>query len=289
MKLSSITRSLLIAIFTISYSPKIIAQTTNLDSALDSQQNDFTTELTPTTESIPILSNVNHVLSSLSSPDEILSDLEDILVNTAEGIVNDLESLWTDTWDSLIGTESTLIVGSMGIPDPTSVENTIENQSTLTTDLLSEVIGTATGGNGSVIVQSDLNTQFMADLAKSVANGATLSETAQEQALAKLELSTQATNQSFTLAQDSEGQDVSQNILRNISSQLAQQQILDQLILSEQQQARIDRAIHNQVGAETLTEIQGNNLREQRQALGGSRSAMNQASMFMMPAGGLSQ
>ncbi|NJN74826.1 MAG: hypothetical protein HC799_19600, partial [Limnothrix sp. RL_2_0] len=97
---------------------------------------------------------------------------------------------------------------------------------------------------------------FDIELARETANASALGEDAQEKLQANGELATSALESSQQLAQDSEGQDVSQNILRNLSAQTAASQQTDTLLALDAQARARDDAIRNRLKRQTRSPMQ---------------------------------
>ncbi|MEM9215672.1 MAG: hypothetical protein AAGD25_15195 [Cyanobacteria bacterium P01_F01_bin.150] len=147
-------------------------------------------------------------------------------------------------------------------PNPTELEDAIE-QVDLST--LFPSIQTSVTEDESVVARKDAATEITSHMAIGVADESTFNEDAQEAMGDRIEGATKAIEANNQLAHDSQGQDVTQNIERNQSVQLAI--IGEQLsnLVVEGQQDRVDRAMSNVMNAELLQEVQGGNLKARRE------------------------
>ncbi|MEG4246528.1 hypothetical protein QUA51_27985, partial [Microcoleus sp. Pol10_D6] len=135
--------------------------------------------------------------------------------------------------------------------------------------------------------------------AVSEANKATLSKDAQQkQATLKeivqqnVEQTGQISQNSMELGADSEGQDVTQNIMRNISQQsaiAAKQAALSaenqSALVMQGQQAQIDRSFANILNAQQAEELNEINTAQRRQDAAAATASSTQAGLFQMPGG----
>jgi len=171
-------------------------------------------------------------------------------------------------------------VGAMGIPDPNVVIANIEDRQTSPTD---ELLGTKQGGDGSPVIKDDTGYTFDIELARETANASALGEDAQEKLQANGELATAALESSQQLAQDSENQDVSQNILRNLSAQTAASQQTDTLLALDAQARARDDAIRNRLNANALAQLQRERAAQRQTDASAFSSALTQGGQFFLP------
>jgi hypothetical protein len=170
--------------------------------------------------------------------------------------------------------------GALMLPNIDQARAAIANGRTSATE---EMLGAKTGGQGSVVIKQDLESLLMTSTTREVGEATTLSAQGQEQLRANAEAANQALTTSGQLAQDSANQDVSQNILRNLSGQMqAQQQTGTLLAIDAQMRAR-DDSLRNILAANTLDEIQGENVAERRMDASAYSAAITQGSQFMLP------
>lgn len=170
--------------------------------------------------------------------------------------------------------------GEIGLPDPGQVSESIQASPTSTAE---ELLGAKTGGNGSVVVKDDINTLFKVNLAKETAEASALSDDAQSKLKKKSETATAALKQSADLAQDSEGQDVSQNILRNISTQQWLQQQTSSILAMNAKIDQRDNAIANSLMAETLREVNGERIAKNRELAATYNGTITRGAQFALP------
>ncbi|MBD1853428.1 hypothetical protein H6F87_26300 [Cyanobacteria bacterium FACHB-502] len=170
--------------------------------------------------------------------------------------------------------------GALMLPDIDQARSAIANGKTSTTE---EFLGAKTGGQGSVVIKQDLESLLMTSTTREVGEATTLSAQGQQQLRANAEAANQALTTSGQLAEDSVNQDVSQNILRNLSGQMqASQQTGTLLAIDAQMRAR-DDSLRNILMANTLDEIQGENIAERRMDASAYSAAITQGSQFTLP------
>lgn len=147
-------------------------------------------------------------------------------------------------------------------PNPTELEEAIAQ---VGLEKLFPSLELSASEDTSVVGRKDAATEITTHLAIGVADESTFNEDAQKAMEERIEGATKAIEANNALAQDSEGQDVTQNIERNQSEQLAI--IGEQLstLVVEGQQDRVDRAMENVMTAELLQEVQGRNLQDRRE------------------------
>jgi hypothetical protein len=171
-------------------------------------------------------------------------------------------------------------VGAMGIPDPTVVFANIEDRQTSATE---ELLGTKQGGDGSPVIKDDTGYMFDVELARETANASALGADAQEKLQANGELATSALKSSQQLAEDSENQDVSQNILRNISAQTAASQQTDTLLALDAQARARDDAIRNRLNANAVAQLQRDRAAKRQTDASAFGAALTQGGQFYLP------
>lgn len=137
------------------------------------------------------------------------------------------------------------------------------------------------------------------ETAVSEANKATLSSDAQQKQAQMKEIVQQNVEQtgresekSMELGADSAGQDVTQNIMRNISQQSAiasRQAALSaenqSALVMQGQQAQIDRSLGNILNAQQAEELNEINTAQRRQDAAAATASSTQAGLFQMPGG----
>lgn len=159
-------------------------------------------------------------------------------------------------------------LGALGLPDIVAATELFETE---TIDIFSDFFGSQTGST--VEISDVLYRQFVRDIGRDFAENSALSMEGQENIVEQIELGQEIAEVSTQLAEDSEGQDVSQNILRNISNQLALQQQLDNYAFVDNQKDKLARSANLIMTGEAMTSLDQINLQEERQRI----SALNQA------------
>jgi hypothetical protein len=174
--------------------------------------------------------------------------------------------------------------GPLGLPDPKQVEAQIDNAKP---SAFEEVSATKTGGNGSPVIKEDLITLFERDMTDEVAAQTALTEDGQTKLRENAETAKQALEASQKIAEDSEGQDVSQNILRNISTQLAAQQQTGTLNSIDAQLRARDDALRNKMLVDAVRELQGDRIQNRREDAAAYSDSLTQGAQLIMPGVGI--
>ena len=163
-----------------------------------------------------------------------------------------------ETFLSDIGLE--VDFGRLGLPDIEAAVAIFEEVEDL--DIYSDVLGTRTGST--VIIDDVLRGQYLRDLANEYALNTTLSQEGQEFTAEQQAVSEDLALASEELAEDSEQQDVSQNILRNISAQIAIQQASQDIDFYSRNEEKVGRSLTISIQAESLTALKESNTAEER-------------------------
>ena len=152
--------------------------------------------------------------------------------------------------------------GNGDFPDPSKIEEALENidLSELFAFFDESAIETDT-----VEARNRAATEISSEIAAALAHSTTFSDEAQEAMSERVDGSIEAAQMSQSLAEDSAGQDVTQNIERNQSEQLAILTGQISGLLIESQQDRTDRAMNTVMTSETLQQIQTMNTRAENQ------------------------
>lgn len=195
------------------------------------------------------------------------------------GIASDSQ-IFANAEGALAGTNLDGTRGVLGIPDPEIVDSLIDVSPTGHTE---EALGTKQGGEGSPVVKNDAKVQFNADLTKASAINAALTNDAQEQLATNIALAQRSLQQSQALAEDSENQDVSQNILRNLSVQTALSQQTDSLIAIDAQRRQRDDAMRNVVLSDALRELHKERVSERRMDASAYSFAITHGGLLALP------
>jgi hypothetical protein len=170
--------------------------------------------------------------------------------------------------------------GAIALPDLTQAREAIARGRTSATE---EFLGTKTGGTGSPVIKRDLESLLVSSTTREVAEATALSDEGQQQLRENAEAANQALTVSSEMAADSESQDVSQNILRNLSGQMQASQQTDTLLAIDAQLRARDDSLRNFLIANSLDEIQGQNIAKRRVEASAYSSVITQGGQFMLP------
>ncbi|MGA9378530.1 MAG: hypothetical protein WBV73_07140 [Phormidium sp.] len=176
-------------------------------------------------------------------------------------------------------------VGSLKIPDLPEViakimsGNFADNQSTKLSATLEKK------PQGSYSIQSDLANQAQQQTAISTAANTTLSKAAQDRQTQMAQMVDQNVTQNIQLGEESQNQDVTQHIMRNISQQTALAAQNQGALVLQNQQAQIDRALANTLSAQQAKELSELNVTQRRQDAAAGTASSTQAGLFQMPGG----
>ena len=170
--------------------------------------------------------------------------------------------------------------GELGLPDVEAAFELFEQDNQI--DIASDVFGTQTGST--VINDDSLRKQYLKDLGNEFAQNTTLSVEGQEITAEQIELSQETAEISNQLAQDSNGQDVSQNILRNISNQLALQQQLDNMRYFGQQENKISSSLMLAIQGESVVALDKLTTTRDREAISVFKAGTYHQGLLSIPA-----
>lgn len=90
-------------------------------------------------------------------------------------------------------------------------------------------------------------------------------------------------DESVNLGQDSQSRDVTQQILQNLSQQEAISAIRQGIIVQQNQQAQVDRAISNMLNAQQVEELAGINAAKRREDIGTTNLTVRQWGLIRLP------
>lgn len=178
-------------------------------------------------------------------------------------------------------------LGAIQIPDLNKVLAGIMNGSANNDPgaVLSETLENKTNGQSSYGIREDLGKYATRTVATEIANQATLSQTAQSQMAQIKQATQQDTQENVSLGEESQSLDVTQHILQNLSQQTALNSRVNERMLIEAQQARIDRALSNTLTAQTAKELSAINTADRRKSVAAGNAATQQAGLLIMPGG----
>lgn len=246
--------------------------TTNLPSSIANNSNSNTSPFNSSSFTVPspqnqqIQQEAEKVLGTVKNPIENISDT-----------IKNLSSLLDQMLQSFIG--------SLKIPDLGEVVEKIMS------DRSNDNEGTKLSANlekkpqGSYSIQEDLAKRAEQRTATTTALDATLSKAAQNRQTQIARIVEQNVSENIQLGEESQNQDVTQHIMRNISQQTALAAQNQGVIILQNQQAQIDRALANTLIAQQAKELGELNVSQRRQDAAAATSSSTQAGLFQMPGG----
>ncbi len=191
----------------------------------------------------------------------------------------DLSALTGDitTFLSIRGKEADS--GRLGIPNVQQAKQIFLEDAELgeLNDVLSGQTGT-TYANREKLYQ-----QYLRSLSQEYSENSALSLEGQSKLEAKVDSAISSAKQSLYIAEDSSGQDISQNIMRNISNQLALDQQVNAMAIADMQDAKIDRSLSLQLSSEALTELSKQNMARERQQAAANAAAGQSLFLISIP------
>ena len=247
MKKTKFWRSLLLAVLTLNVflNKKVIAQETDLSTGGFSNG----------TFSFPIdngltgidVNNFEEDLSGLV----VNSGVGDLLPPAVAELFKDLTRIVGRVETFLSELEIEVDLGELDLPNIEQAIELFESDNQI--DIASDVFGSQTGST--TILDDALFKQYLKDLGNEYAQNSTLNKEGQEITAQQIEVSQETAILSNELAQNSNGQDVSQNILRNISNQLALQQQLANMSYFGLTEDKIARSLIVSMQGESLVAL----------------------------------
>jgi hypothetical protein len=220
------------------------------------------------------------------------------LIEEGRGLIDEIKSLIGSVTDfasdlpGKLGESVNGALGAFGVPDLETVladltgSATADDESAQVAEALEgNMTGKGTDGKGSFAIREDQASRAARAAAVETASAATLSDKAQERMVQNAQTAAQAVQENESLAEDSQGSDVTQHIMQNLSQQTALNARVNQQLLQESQQARVDRAIGIQLDAQMAKELAGANIADRREAMAASSTVIQYSGMVMMPGG----
>ena len=205
---------------------------------------------------------INDFLGDVQSfvQDDVLSPVNTLIQSTLGAFqVPDLSQLWSQ------------IMGGSANRDPGAV--------------LSETLENKTNDRPSYSIRADLSKSVSRATATGVADQSTLNQDAQNLMVQVRLAAQQKTQENVRLGEESQGLDVTQQIMQNLSQQSALNAQVNERVLQEAQQARVDRAIANTLSAQTASELATLTTADRRRTISAGNAASQQGGLFMMPGG----
>jgi hypothetical protein len=178
-------------------------------------------------------------------------------------------------------------IGAFQIPDISTLVNQIIGGSASKSPgaLLSEILENKTNGQSSYSIREDISKDATRNVATTIANQSTLNKSAQTKMAQIKQATQQDTQEIIRLGQESQNLDVTQQILQNLSQQTALNSQINERMLQEAQQARIDRAMSNTLTAQTAQELAAINTADRRKNIAAGNAVTQQSALLMMPGG----
>lgn len=170
-------------------------------------------------------------------------------------------------------------VGNVGLPNIQQVKVALNEATVL--EEIDNIFNTQTGSSYSN--KERLYQQYLSSLASNYSENSSLSLAGQSKLEAKIDSAISASEQSLSIAKDSSSQDVSQNILRNISNQLALDQQLNAMEISEYQDDKINSSLSTMLTSEVLNEMQKSNVYNERYINASNSLGYNSSLLISIP------
>lgn len=176
-------------------------------------------------------------------------------------------------------------LSALEIPDTSKTAATIfqdgnvGESSTLATRLESKTSQPSFG------VKADLNHSSDRDVARGIAYSSAMGEVAQTGGAQRLQSVSNAAAVNTQLGQESQTLDVTQQIMQNLSGQMAQDAQIQVALYGEAHQARIDRANGLILQTQMAELLNGNNASERRAEIAANRAAGRGAAFLNLPGG----
>ena len=148
-------------------------------------------------------------------------------------------------------------------------------------NILNDIFG---GQTGSTFNSRDEYAQdYLKQVSQEYSENSALSLRGQSISQTKIDTAISSARESVSIAEDSSGQDISQNILRNISGQFAISQQTDAMAIADMQDAKMDRSLSLQMQSETLAETSGNNARRLRETTAHNGASISTLGLITIP------
>jgi hypothetical protein len=169
--------------------------------------------------------------------------------------------------------------GALGLPGIDEVDETIEESGS--TALMEALAGKQEGGGRSGRVY--MENLYRINQAEQIADKTALSRQGQEKLASNSIATDDALKTSTAMMEDSEQQDVSQNVLRNISVQAHEQTVHTGLLALDAQLRARDDSVRNVLMGRTLMEIQAERVSEQRRNASAYSGVIASGGLFYLP------
>lgn len=224
-------------------------------------------------------STINDINSTIDDLNDIENSLIDYLPDSVAELFRDLEKIVgeIDTFMTELGIN--IQTGEIGIPDFEEAIDIFETDNDL--DRGSDIFGTQTGST--TTISTNLYRQFLRDVGNEYAQNSVLSLEGQDNTAEQIEIAQEKAEISNELAENSNNQDVSQNILRNISNQLALQQQQDNMQFFATEEDKVARSINLAMQGEVLSGIDSLNVRGDRERISTYQNSQYYHALMSVP------
>lgn len=170
-------------------------------------------------------------------------------------------------------------IGDLGLPDTEEAKKVFEEENQI--DVTSDVFGTQTGSTK--VTSKSLYKQYLKDVSNQYAQNTTLSNDGQKKTSEQIQLAGETAEISLQYAEDSNKQDVTQNIMRNISNQLALQQQLSNMSYVGLQEDKIARSLMVSMQGENLVALDKITTARDREVLNNLKSSTYHQGLLYIP------
>ena len=267
---------------------EIIEPNVNIDSETNSipyllrrnqNQHKITVDPEVNINSIDIGKTVEGIKDKLKNK-AISSILDELgIKNFITDLQEDISRISGDIYTTLDDYGIVIPRGRAGLPNIQEAKIVFNEEKLL--NILGDIFGGQTGSTYNN--KGKLAQDYLAQMSQEYSENSALSYEGQSKIDIKIETAIASSEESIVIADDSNGQDVSQNILRNISKQYALGQQIDAMAFADLQNAKIDRSLSLQMQSEILKEISGNNTREYRKDIARNGAAISSQGLVIIP------
>ncbi len=268
----------------------------NIEDYLDTGDSIVQDSVTGIDEAIDdTLSDADHAIEGVEDIVDVIDDGIDNILERVDKRINNIFKIFDIFPDfgkvlakikevvsigSLDNGES-ISIGATGIPNPEQIWQKINQGET---KALEELLATyQADDSGSPLIKDDAKLLYNVELGQEVAETSALGETAQRRIKSGSQLATQAIEESANLAEDSEGQDVTQKIMRNISIQNAVNQQTDTQLVKDALLRQRDDAIRNVLTADAVQQLQRDRTAARRTDAAAFNKAILQGAQLGLP------
>lgn len=207
----------------------------------------------------------------------------DIALSVIDGIFNSNGGSFQDNSAGSLSSLITSTIGSASMPDNKQVEQTVFEQGLQTEGgKLNEAVEI---GTGTFSARRELSQRAIQEIGKNAAHQSALSKQAQDAIVQRLKLASQNSSATAQLGEEAKGKRVTQQIMQGQSQQLGLIAGLQELLVQDSAQARIDRGMSNVLLSQIAENQAAQRTASRREATGVGNSAYLQGGLMMMPGG----